>query len=105
MISICHEAVFLIMFFLQGSRWTFQATHMDGSLGWLGSIKPEQMQIINPFLILFFIPIFETLIYPFLAKFNLITRPLQKISVGGLLTALAFVVSGLLELQLQVTSF
>lgn len=95
--------VFWALFDQQGSRWTFQATHMDGSLGYLGTIKPEQVQIINPFLILFLIPLFETVIYPLLAKCNLLTRPLQKMSAGGLLTALAFVVSGLLELQLQKT--
>lgn len=76
---------------------------MNGSLGWLGSIKPEQIQIVNPFLILLLIPLFETAIYPALMKCNLLTRPLQKMSAGGLLTAGAFIISGLLELKLQVS--
>ncbi|XP_075228901.1 peptide transporter family 1 isoform X2 [Lycorma delicatula] len=95
--------VFWALFDQQGSRWTFQATHMNGSLGWLGSIKPEQIQIVNPFLILLLIPLFETVIYPALGKCNLLTRPLQRMSAGGLLAAGAFVVSGLLELQVQST--
>ena len=53
----------------QGSRWTFQATRMDGSLGFL-VILPDQMQVINAVLILVFIPIFDYAIYPALGKNN-----------------------------------
>lgn len=74
---------------------------MDGSLGWF-TIKPDQIQVINPFLILVFIPLFDSLIYPGLAKCNLLTRPLQRLSTGGLLAALAFVVSAIVETKLEV---
>jgi len=36
-------------------------------------------------------------------RINFLVRPLQRMCVGGLLTASAFVVSGLLELRLQPT--
>jgi solute carrier family 15 oligopeptide transporter 1 len=73
---------------------------MTGELGsW--SLKPDQMQVVNPLLILIFIPIFETALYPLLAKCN-IKRPLQKMGIGGVLAAVAFVVSAIVELQLQV---
>ncbi|XP_054275603.1 peptide transporter family 1-like isoform X2 [Macrosteles quadrilineatus] len=86
----------------QGSRWTFQATRMDGRLGPF-TIKPDQMQVVNPFLILTFIPLFDSVVYPALARCHLLTRPLQRLSVGGLLAALAFLVSAFVEMKLEAT--
>lgn len=83
----------------QGSRWTFQAAHMDGSIGSL-SIKPDQMQVINPLLILIFIPLFDCFVYPGLARIG-IRRPLQKLSLGLLLAAIGFLLSAMVELRLE----
>lgn len=83
----------------QGSRWTFQATHMDGSVGNF-SIKPDQMQVINPLLILIFIPLFDYIVYPVLAGVG-IRRPLQKLSLGLLLAAIGFFLSAMVELRLE----
>lgn len=74
---------------------------MDGNIGFM-EIKPDQMQVINPLLILVFIPIFDMAIYPFLSKVGL-RRPLQKLAAGGILAGLAFLVSGFVELQLEKT--
>ncbi|CRK92335.1 CLUMA_CG005856, isoform A [Clunio marinus] len=93
--------LFWALFDQQGSRWTFQATRMNGDIGFT-EIKPDQMQVINPLLILVFIPIFDCAIYPFLAKIGL-RRPLQKLAAGGILAGVAFLVSGLVELQLEKT--
>ncbi|KAG5684402.1 hypothetical protein PVAND_013637 [Polypedilum vanderplanki] len=84
-----------------GSRWTFQATRMNGDIGFI-EIKPDQMQLINPLLILVFIPLFDVIVYPLLASFG-IKRPLQKLTVGGLLAAIAFIISGFVEIQLEKT--
>lgn len=94
--------VFWALYDQQGSRWTFQATRMNGQLGPF-TIKPDQLQVVNPLLILAFIPIFESVIYPGLAKMNLLKRPLQRLSTGGVLAAFAFVVSALLEFKLEDT--
>ena len=51
----------------QGSRWTFQATRMNGKVGSV-MILPDQMQVINAALILIYIPIFDKLVYPALSK-------------------------------------
>ncbi|XP_055389659.1 peptide transporter family 1 [Condylostylus longicornis] len=93
--------VFWALFDQQGSRWTLQATRMDGTLGSI-VIKPDQMQLINPLLILTFIPLYEALFYPLLAKIG-IKRPLQKLFCGGLLAAVAFTASGVVELELEKT--
>lgn len=67
-------------------------------------MKPDQMQVINPLLVLLFIPVFETVVYPMLAKIG-IRKPLQKISLGGLLAALAFVLSAAVQNKIIVSVF
>lgn len=91
--------VFWALFDQQGSRWTFQATRMDGEI-WGLTIKPDQMQVINPLLVLAFIPLFDYVFYPLLRTCG-IKRPLQKLTLGGLLAATAFIMSAFLELQLE----
>lgn len=93
--------IFWALYDQQGSRWTIQAARMDGQIGgWL--LQPDQMQVFNPLLVLAFIPLFETCIYPLMSKIGFHT-PLKKLTIGGLLTALAFIVSGLVELNLEST--
>ncbi|XP_058128607.1 peptide transporter family 1-like [Anopheles ziemanni] len=93
--------VFWALFDQQGSRWTFQATRMDGDLGFW-TIKPDQMQVINPLLILVFIPLYEVAFYPLLSMVG-IRRPLQKLTLGGIFAGLAFVISTIVEIQLEST--
>ncbi|XP_011187890.1 peptide transporter family 1 isoform X4 [Zeugodacus cucurbitae] len=91
--------VFWALFDQQGSRWTFQATRMNGeTFGYV--IKPDQMQVVNPLLILGMIPLFTYVLYPILAKIG-IKRPLQKLTLGGLLAAIAFLLSAFLEVKLN----
>lgn len=91
--------LFWALFDQQGSRWTLQATRMSGDMGsW--DIKPDQIQMINPFLILTFIPLYEAVFYPLLAKIG-ISRPLQKLTLGGIFAGIAFILSGVVELQLE----
>ncbi|XP_039286060.1 peptide transporter family 2 isoform X2 [Nilaparvata lugens] len=92
--------LFWSLFEQQGTTWTFQATRMNGELGAF-TIKPDQMQVINPVLIMLFIPIFEIVIYPLLAKLRIVRTSLQKLVVGGLLVALSFVIAGLVETKIQ----
>lgn len=92
--------VFWALFDQQGSGWTFQARRMDGDLGFY-TILPEQMQIVNPLLILIFIPLFEYIIYPLLTKCNVLTKPLHRIVCGGLLAAVAFFISAGISLAIE----
>lgn len=87
-----------------GSRWTFQATRMDGEVGRF-LIKADQMQVVNPLFVIILIPIFDAGIYPILAKINCIKKPLQKLTTGGALGVIAYIFSGLVELQLEVFIF
>lgn len=83
---------------LQGSRWTIQATQMNGDIGFY-HIKPDQMQLISPLLIVILIPTYQWIIYPLLAKIG-ISRPLQKLTIGGLLAGTAVLLSGFVELKI-----
>lgn len=94
--------VFWALFDQQGSRWTFQATRMDGEIGSF-TIKPDQMQVVNPVFILTMIPVFDSIVYPLLAKCNILKRPLPRMFTGGLLAGCAFVISGCIELKLETT--
>lgn len=93
--------VFWALYDQQGSRWTFQATRMNGDLGGF-VLKPDQMQIINPLLILLLVPLFEAVIYPCFKKSGLLT-PLRRIGCGLVLCGLSFVISGFLEIALEPT--
>ncbi|MEM9701599.1 MAG: hypothetical protein AAF907_04055, partial [Planctomycetota bacterium] len=55
-------------------------------------LLPSQLQLINPLLVMAFIPVFSYVIYPILGKVINLT-PLKRISAGLFLTALAWFVS------------
>lgn len=74
---------------------------MSGDLGFW-EVKPDQMQVINPLLILIFIPLYEVLFYPLLNLIG-IRRPLQKLTLGGILAGISFVVSAIVEINLSKT--
>ena len=76
---------------------------MNGEFGEGGyAFKADQMQIVNPLLILLLVPLFESVVYPAFSKCNLFT-PLQRMTTGGILAGVAFIISGVIELQLEVT--
>ena len=84
----------------QGTRWTIQAMKMNGdTFGW--TILPDQMTVANPILIIILIPLFDQVLYPVLGKLGILRTPLQRIVTGCFLCGVAFVVSGILELELR----
>ncbi|KAL0113725.1 hypothetical protein PUN28_012687 [Cardiocondyla obscurior] len=94
--------IFWALYDQQGSQWTFQATRMDGRIGSF-VLLPDQLQAVNPLLIIIFIPIFETCIYPCFAKIHFIDTPLKKLVVGGLLASVAFILAGIVEIEIEKT--
>ncbi|XP_029032404.1 peptide transporter family 1 isoform X2 [Osmia bicornis bicornis] len=93
--------IFWALFDQQGTRWTMQARRMNGAIGNF-ILQPDQMQVINPLLVLTFIPLFEVCIYPLMNKIGLRT-PLRKLTIGGLLASLSFFASAIVELELEKT--
>ncbi|TKS66179.1 Solute carrier family 15 member 1 [Collichthys lucidus] len=94
--------MFWALFDQQGSRWTLQATTMNGDFGFL-IIQPDQMQTVNPILILALVPIMDSLIYPLITKCKLNFTPLKRMTVGMFLAALAFIVAALVQIQIDET--
>jgi POT family proton-dependent oligopeptide transporter len=81
-----------------GGEWTLQATKLDLNV-FAFHVLPEQVQILNPILILILVPIFNYALYPAVDRVFPLT-PLRKIGIGLFITALSFVV--LWRIQLQV---
>jgi POT family proton-dependent oligopeptide transporter len=79
------------------SSWVEQAEKMDRHMfgrDWL----PEQIQTVNPIMILLFLPLFSYVIYPAINRVFPLT-PLRKISIGLFLTATAFLIPAWIETQ------
>ncbi|XP_062967117.1 solute carrier family 15 member 2 isoform X1 [Cynocephalus volans] len=84
----------------QGSRWTLQATRMNGNLGFF-VLQPDQMQVINPFLVLIFIPLFDLVIYRLVSKCGINFSSLRKMAVGMILACLAFAAAAAVEIKIN----
>ncbi|XP_037692558.1 solute carrier family 15 member 2 isoform X2 [Choloepus didactylus] len=87
----------------QGSRWTLQATKMNGNLGFF-VLQPDQMQVLNPFLVLVFIPLFDLGIYRLVSKCGINFSSLRKMAVGMILACLAFAVAAAIEVKIDKSS-
>lgn len=86
----------------QGSRWTLQAMLMNGRLDFLDwTIKPDQMQTLVPLFGLTFLVLFDVALYPLLAKVG-VRKPLQKLTLSGVLAVTAFVIAALLQFKIFV---
>jgi len=85
-----------------GSEWVLQAAHPMMNLTCFGvTWLPEQIQSINPILILVFIPLFSMVIYPAIEKIGIKVTPMRKIGTGLVLTALSFVIIYLIQVRLD----
>ncbi|KAM5333293.1 solute carrier family 15 member 2 isoform 1-T1 [Glossophaga mutica] len=73
----------------QGSRWTLQATRMNRNL------------VLNPLLVLIFIPLFDLVIYPLVSKCGINFSSLRKMAVGMILACLAFAVVAVVEIKIN----
>jgi proton-dependent oligopeptide transporter, POT family len=85
-----------------GGEWTLQATKLDLHVLWW-PVYPEQVQILNPILILILVPIFNYGIYPLIDRVFPLT-PLRKIGIGLFLTAASFVVLWWIQIQVDAGS-
>ncbi|XP_037383883.1 solute carrier family 15 member 1 [Talpa occidentalis] len=93
--------MFWALFDQQGSRWTLQATTMNGKVGSI-EIQPDQMQTANAVLIVILVPIVDAVVYPLIAKcFNF--TPLRKMVVGMFLASMAFVATTFVQMEVDKT--
>lgn len=88
-------AVFWALFDQTSSAWVLQAENMN--LNWLGiTWLKEQIQVVNPILVMILIPIFQFGVYPAVNKIFTLT-PLRKISIGLFLTVASFALSAVVQ--------
>jgi len=82
------------------STWVFQAKLMDRNLfGY--EIAADAIPALNPFLLLLMVPVFDRGIYKFFEKCGRPISPFMRIFTGLVFTALSFVCSGFLQIQLE----
>lgn len=75
---------------------------MDGNIR-ICTIQPDQITMLNSVLVLTFIPLFKFTVYPWLSKIG-IRRPLQKMAIGGMTVAIAFLLSAWVEFKIESSS-
>ena len=92
--------VFYALFDQQSSRWVIQADRMNGKLGTF-EIKPDQMQIFNPILVMCLIPVFEIGVYPLMNKMGIATNSTFRMIMGMFLAAVSFIVCGFVQLAME----
>lgn len=92
-------AVFWALFEQIGSSWVLQAEKMDRFVGGV-ELLSSQVQALNPLLIMLLTPCFSYGIYPFLNRRIELTA-LKKISIGLVLTVLAFAIPSVIQMQLD----
>ncbi|KAL3090065.1 hypothetical protein niasHS_006517 [Heterodera schachtii] len=85
----------------QGSTWVLQARRMDGRIGWF-TLLPDQVNTLNPLLVLILVPLFEAWLYPTTNKMCKVT-PLRKMAIGTILAAVAFCMAGFLQIKVNDT--
>jgi dipeptide/tripeptide permease len=85
--------VFWMLYDLQGSVWTLQASRMDLH----GFMQPEQINVLNPIGLFVLIPVFDKIVYPALSKRGYDISPLRRMGWGMILVAVAFFISGIVE--------
>ena len=86
------------------SEWTLYAERMDRviNLGFTSfTVLPGQLSTVNTVFLLLFIPFFNYVVYPWLDKIGLKTTPLRRLGTGLILTALSFVVIGIIHTSLD----
>jgi POT family proton-dependent oligopeptide transporter len=91
-IFLCVSA-FFSLFEQTGSTWVLQARSMDRHIfGW--ELAPDQLQAINPLMIMVLVPLFMYVIYPALGRIPGLRplTPLKKIAMGMFLTIPSFVI-------------
>ncbi len=92
-------AVFWSLFDQTGSAWVLQAKRMDRVVFGI-ELLPDQIQAINPLLIMLFIPAFNYGLYPLIERVFRLTA-LRKIAVGMFLTIPSFLISAWIQSRLD----
>ncbi|KAE9545482.1 hypothetical protein AGLY_001025, partial [Aphis glycines] len=93
-------STFYFSIHLGHTTWIFQASRTsDNLLGMPFSVY--MLQVVNPLLVLFTIPLMDRLVYPYLKSHKLFKYPLKRMLLGGGIAGIAFIFAGCLEKCLE----
>jgi len=92
-------AMFWSLFDQTASSWILQAEKMDRTIFGI-ELLASQLPAANPLLVMLLIPVFSYKVYPLINKVFTLT-PLRKISIGLFITVLAFVISALIQEEID----
>jgi POT family proton-dependent oligopeptide transporter len=99
LILVPFAAIFWALWQQNFSSWVLQGDKMDRHLFGI-EWKAAQIQTVNPIFILVMLPLFSYLIYPTIEKGFRLT-PLRKLGIGLFVTALAFLIVGLIQVRID----
>lgn len=91
--------LFWAMYSQCNSRWVFQATKMNGDIGFY-TIKPDQIVMLPNIFILVMLPTFDYAVYPLMAKIGIRTA-LQKVTCGFICCLLSFIAAAVIESKIN----
>jgi len=95
---------FWSLFDQKASTWIVQANAMSTEvnlLGWTFEVIPAQMQALNPLLVMLLIPFNNLVLFPLLNRIGLVPTALRRMTAGIVFSALAWIVVGNLQVQLD----
>ena len=89
---------FWTLFDQTNSTWVLQGQSMASVKLWGMTIGAEQMQSVNPVLVMLLVPLLTLVVYPRIGKF---AAPLRRMSAGMFLGALSYLVVAAIQLRLE----
>lgn len=98
-VIIAFSAIFSSLYEQSGSAWVLQAEKMDRTV--LGfELMSAQIQGVNPFLVMLYIPLFTYALYPLLSRVFPLS-PLRKIGIGLFLTVVPFLICAYVQMLID----
>jgi POT family proton-dependent oligopeptide transporter len=88
---------FWSLFDQKASTWVIQA----GAMSKPSWFSPAQMQALNPALVMLLIPFNNLVLYPALARRDIVLSPLTKMTIGMSLAGVAYVIVGIMQVTMD----
>jgi POT family proton-dependent oligopeptide transporter len=92
---------FWALFEQSNSTWVLQGAQMIPFTIFGAQVGAEQMQSLNPLLVMILVPVLTWWFYPFLEKFGFKVTPLRRISLGLLLTSASYLLVGWFQQRIE----
>jgi dipeptide/tripeptide permease len=93
--------VYWALYNQQTNTWISQATEMNLQLSSSFSVTADQTQIIDPIVIVIFIPVVDQWLLPMLRKRGFPLKPITRMVIGLVIAASAFVAAALLQMTID----